>query len=81
MARKNDRNGKSPETSAISAHQKRLAEEDARIKAEEARLHRMLEAAPKKRASVGGLGPADQTPLWSTAKAARRVAETVLAAL
>ncbi len=37
--------------------------------------------AALERASVGGLGPADQTPLWSTAKAARRVAETVLAAL
>ena len=52
MARKNDRNGKSPQTSAIAAHQKRLAEEDARIKAEEARLNRMLEAAPKKRAEL-----------------------------
>ena len=33
------------------------------------------------RAALGGLAPADRTRLWSTAKAARRVAGTVLAAL
>jgi glycosyltransferase involved in cell wall biosynthesis len=33
------------------------------------------------RASVEGLAPADQTPLWSTAMAARRVAMTVLGTL
>ncbi len=49
MARDNDRNKKRPEPSAISDRQKRLAEEDARNKVEEARLRQMLQAAPAKR--------------------------------
>ncbi len=37
--------------------------------------------AALQRAAVEGLAPADETPLWTTAMAARRVAETLLATL
>lgn len=53
MARDNDlngkRGGKRPAQSPISDRQKKLAEEDARNRAEEARLQRMLQSAPKVR--------------------------------
>ena len=49
MARNNERSGKRPAESAISDRQKQLAAEEARNKAEDARIERMLQSAPKKR--------------------------------
>jgi hypothetical protein len=49
MARKPERSPKKGDSSPISARQKSLAEEDTRIKAEEERIKKMLQNAPKKR--------------------------------
>ena len=52
MARSNEHPEKGrprPAQSAITDRQRRLAEEDAKIRAEEDRIKRMLDAAPKKR--------------------------------
>lgn len=49
MARNNERSGKRPAESSISDRQKQLATEEARNKAEEARIQRMLQSAPQKR--------------------------------
>jgi hypothetical protein len=53
MARSNERpgkdGGKRQAQSAITDRQRRLAEEDAKIRAEEERIKRMLDSAPKKR--------------------------------